>query len=80
MRIVIAVLIGLVSAIVGTWFAFFNPGIGVVMSVSIIGAAIIYLLSKGKDRLFWKPFYARKIILYIQSTQQLRSHLELKVF
>lgn len=48
--IVIAVLIGLVSAIVGTWFAFFNPGIGVVMSVSIIGAAIIYLLSKGKDR------------------------------
>lgn len=38
------------SAIVGTWFAFFNPGIGVVMSVSIIGAAIIYLLSKGKDR------------------------------
>ena len=51
MRIVIAVLIGLVSAIVGTWFAFFNPGIGVVMSVSII--------------------------LYIQSTQQLRSHLEL---
>lgn len=50
MRIVIAVLIGLVSAIVGTWFDFFNPGIGVVMSVSIIGAAIIYLLSKGKDR------------------------------
>lgn len=50
MRIVIAVLIGLVSAIVGTWFAFFNPRIGVVMSVSIIGAAIIYLLSKGKDR------------------------------
>lgn len=50
MRIVIAVLIGLVSAIVGTWFVFFNPGIGVVMSVSIIGAAIIYLLSKGKDR------------------------------
>ena len=50
MRIVIAVLIGLVSAIVGTWFAFFNPGIGVVMSVSIIGAAIIYLLSNGKDR------------------------------
>lgn len=50
MKKIIAVLIGLVSAIVGTWFAFFNPGIGVVMSVSIIGAAIIYLLSNGKDR------------------------------
>ena len=50
MKIVIAVLFGLISAIVGTMCAFFNPGIGVVMSVSIIGAAIIYLLSKGKDR------------------------------
>ena len=49
MRIFIAALIGLVSAIVGTWFAFFNPGIGVVMSVSIIGAGVIYFLAKEKD-------------------------------
>lgn len=60
MRIVIAVLIGLVSAIVGTWFAFFNPGIGVVMSVSIIGAAIIYLLSKGKRPLILETVLCQK--------------------
>lgn len=46
MKIVIAVLFGLISAIVGTMCAFFNPGIGVVMSISIIGAGIIYFIEK----------------------------------
>ena len=49
MRFFIAALFGLISAIVGTWFAFFNPGIGAVLSVSIIGAGVIYFLAKGKD-------------------------------
>lgn len=48
MRIVIAVLFGLISAAVGIWFSFFNPGMGPVMSISIIGAGIIYFLSKKK--------------------------------
>ena len=48
MRIVIAVLFGLISAAVGIWFSFFNPGMGSVMSISIIGAGIIYFLSKKK--------------------------------
>lgn len=48
MRIVIAVLFGLISAAVGIWFSFFNPGMGQVMSISIIGAGIIYFLSKKK--------------------------------
>lgn len=46
MKIIIAVLFGLVSAIVGTMCAFFNSGIGVVMSISIIGTGIIYFVEK----------------------------------
>ena len=42
MRVLISVLFGIVSVIAGTMCAFFNPGIGVVVSISIIGAGIIY--------------------------------------
>ena len=49
-NVVIAVLFGLISAAVGIWFSFFNPGMGPVMSVSIMGAGIIYALLQKKDR------------------------------
>ena len=49
MKIFIAVLFGLISAAVGIWFSFFNPGMGPVMSISIIGAGIIYALWQKKD-------------------------------
>ena len=48
MKVFIAVLFGLISAAVGIGFSFFNPGMGPVMSISIIGAGIIYFLSKKK--------------------------------
>ena len=60
MRIVIAVLIGLVSAIVGTWFAFFNPGIGVVMSVSIIGSGYYIFTIKRKRPLILETVLCQK--------------------
>ncbi|WP_155245058.1 hypothetical protein [Enterocloster clostridioformis] len=49
MKLFVAVLLGLISAAVGIWFSFFNPGMGPVMSISIIGAGIIYVLSQKKD-------------------------------
>lgn len=49
MKVFIAVLFGLISAAVGIGFSFFNPGMGPVMSISIIGAGIIYALWQKKD-------------------------------
>ena len=37
-----AILAFLLSAVAGTWPSFFNQGMGVVASVSIIGAFLIY--------------------------------------
>ena len=60
MRIVIAVLIGLVSAIVGTWFAFFNPGIGVVMSVTLLERLLYIYYQKEKTADFGNRFMPEK--------------------
>lgn len=49
-KVFIAILFGLISAAVGIWFSFFNPGMGPVMSISIMGAGIIYALLQKKDR------------------------------
>lgn len=49
MKVFVAVLFGLISAGVGIGFSFFNPGMGPVMSISIIGAGIIYALWQKKD-------------------------------
>ena len=51
MRIVIAVLFGLISAAVGIWFSFFNPGMGPVMSISIIGGRNYILPLKKEGRI-----------------------------
>ena len=49
MRVVISVLFGIISAIAGTACAFFNPGIGAVVSISIIGSGGIYFVSQKDD-------------------------------
>ena len=49
-NVFIAILFGLISAAVGIWFSFFNPGMGPVMSISVMGAGIIYALLQKKDR------------------------------
>ncbi len=41
-----AICYGLLSAAVGTWVAFFDEGIGIVLAVSIIGVGIISELNK----------------------------------
>lgn len=48
MKVFIAVLFGSISAAVGIGFSFFNPGMGPVMSISIIGAGIIYFIQTKK--------------------------------
>ncbi len=39
---IISTLAFILSAGLGIWFSFFNPGIGIVTAISIIGAIIIY--------------------------------------
>ncbi len=44
-----AILAFVLSAGIGTWLAFFNQGIGLVMAVSITGAFIIYQNEKTNN-------------------------------
>lgn len=37
-----AIITFILSVVAGIWLSFFNPGMGVVASVSIIGAVLIY--------------------------------------
>lgn len=47
-NVFIAILFGLISAAVGIWFSFFNPGMGPVMSVGIMGPELYMLYRKRK--------------------------------
>ena len=42
-----AIIAFILSVGVGTWLSFFNHGIGVVVSISIIGAFLIYQNERG---------------------------------
>lgn len=44
-----AIIAFILSVGVGTWLSFFNHGIGVVVSISIIGAFLIYQNENKKD-------------------------------
>lgn len=44
----VAVRAFLLSAVIGITFAFFEPGMGIIMAISIIGSILIYQNEKKK--------------------------------